>query len=112
MAWTIWAAALPGSPSSISLSAGVPLPVCKMRAPLFATGLRLFRIPDFFSGRLIISTLYNDTRESGRGHDGYKGEEEMSTFVSSSLFSERCLHLRVVSSPLSTILAFVMDSAF
>ena len=51
-----------------------------MGSSSLVSGLRLFRIRDFFSsGRLIAPALYKDARASGRGSDDYE-REEMRTF--------------------------------
>ena len=57
----------------------MPLPVwvAGVRSSALASGLRLFRVPDFFSRRLFVSALYiRKTRASGRdGYDRRKKEE-------------------------------------
>ena len=86
--------------------------MCKPRAPHFVSGLHLFRIPDFISGRVIVSALYKHARALGKRRECYTCEEEMRTFVSSSLFSGVCFHSRAVSLPLSGISASVMIQLF
>ena len=109
---TAAAAVSPFLSSSTSPSARVPLPVwiAGVRTSALASELRLFRVPDFLSRRLIVSALYI-RKASASGSDGrdWYDREKMAEMGSPShlLVSSRrgAFRLRAVSSRRSAISA-------